>query len=196
VIYRRTNADTLDTRIGRLLLGPLRAGTLGIVNAYGCGVSDDKLVHAYVEDLVRFYLREEPLLASVETLDLGRPEVLERALDTLEELVVKPRTGYGGIGVVVCPHAERPDVEALREKLRAAPAEFIAQPMVALSTHPTVIQGRLEPRHIDLRPYPFLRGAGEARVLPGGLSRVALDEGALVVNSTQNGGAKDTWIVD
>jgi len=196
VIYRRTNADTLDTRIGRLLHGPLRAGTLGMVNPFGCGVADDKLVHAYVEDLIRFYLREEPLLPSVETLDLGRPEVLERALDTLHELVVKPRTGYGGIGVVVCPHAERADVEALREQIRAAPTEFIAQPMVALSTHPTVIDGRLEARHVDLRPYPFLTGAGEARVLPGGLSRVAFGEGALVVNSTQNGGAKDTWIVD
>ena len=129
------------------------------------------------------------------TYDLARPEVLEEALDRFEELVIKPRAGYGGIGVIVCPHAEPADVERTREEVRADPESFIAQELVLLSCHPTVIDGRLEPRHVDLRPYVFLGPEREARVLPGGLTRVAFDEGALVVNSSQNGGVKDTWVV-
>ena len=195
VVYRRTDADRVDTAAGALLAGPLQAGTLAVVNAFGTAVADDKLAHAYVEDLVRFHLGEEPLLRSVETLDLGRPEVLERAMDELETLVVKPRTGHGGIGVVICPHAEREDIEALREAIAAAPAEFVAQPLIDLSVHPTVIDGVLCPRHVDLRPFVFLRASGEAAVMPGGLTRVAFGEGAIVVNSTQNGGAKDTWVL-
>ena len=195
VVYRRTNADRIDTGAGRLLAGPLRAGTLAVVNAFGTAVADDKLAHAYVEDLVRFHLGEEPLLRSVETLDLGRPELLERAMDELETLVVKPRTGHGGIGVVICPHAERADIEDLRVAIAAAPGEFVAQPLIDLSVHPTVVDGELRPRHVDLRPFVFLRASGEAAVMPGGLTRVALDEGAIVVNSTQNGGAKDTWVL-
>jgi uncharacterized circularly permuted ATP-grasp superfamily protein len=173
----------------------LRAGTLGVLNAFGTKAGDDKLAHAYVEDMVRFYLGEEPLLRSVETLDLGRPEVLERALDELEDLVVKPRNGYGGHGVVICPHAEREDVEAARERIIAAPEDFVAQPLVEISLHPTVIDGALRLRHVDLRPFVFLRASGEAAVMPGGLTRVAFQEGALVVNSTQDGGAKDTWVM-
>jgi carboxylate-amine ligase len=165
------------------------------VNAFGTGVADDKLAHAYVEDLVRFFLGEEPLLRSVETFDLGQPETLDRALDVFEELVVKPRVGHGGHGVVVCAHAEREDVERLREAVRAAPGEYIAQRLVQISLHPTVIGGELRPRHVDLRPFVFMRGSGEAAVLPGGLTRVAMDEGSLVVNSSQNGGAKDTWVL-
>jgi uncharacterized circularly permuted ATP-grasp superfamily protein len=121
--------------------------------------------------------------------------VLERALDELYELVVKPRVGYGGIGVVICPHADAEDVEALRERLVADPEAYVAQPLVEISLHPTVIDGVLEPRRVDLRPFVFLRASGEASVMPGGLTRVALDEGAMVVNSTQNGGAKDTWVL-
>ena len=195
VVYRRTDADVVETGVGHLLLAPLRAGTLGLVNAFGTGVADDKLAHAYVEDLVRFHLGEEPLLRSVETLDLCRPEHLERALDELDTLVVKPRRGHGGIGVVVCAHAEREDVERLRGELRERPGEFIAQPRIEISLHPTVIDGALCPRHVDLRPFVFLRASGEAAVMPGGLTRVALEEGAMVVNSTQNGGAKDTWVL-
>jgi uncharacterized circularly permuted ATP-grasp superfamily protein len=145
--------------------------------------------------MVRFYLGEEPLLRSVHTYDLGRPEVLEEALDRIGELVVKPRSGYGGNGVVVCPHAEPDDVARLREAVRADPGGYIAQDMVVLSEHPTVIDGRLEPRHVDLRPFVFLGPGREARVLQGGLTRVALDAGSLVVNSSQNGGAKDTWVM-
>jgi uncharacterized circularly permuted ATP-grasp superfamily protein len=148
-----------------------------------------------VEDMVRYYLGEAPLLPSVRTYDLGRPEVLEEALDRFDELVIKPRASYGGDGVVICPHAEREDVERTRREVRAAPEDFIAQELVPLSLHPTIIDGRLEPRHVDLRPFVFLRAGGAASVLPGGLTRVAFDDGALVVNSSQNGGAKDTWVL-
>jgi uncharacterized circularly permuted ATP-grasp superfamily protein len=109
--------------------------------------------------------------------------------------VVKPRAGYGGIGVMICPHADPADVEELRERVRESPRDWVAQPLVHLSTHPTLIDGRLSPRHVDLRPFVFMHGADHPRVLPGGLTRFAVDEGALVVNSTQNGGFKDTWVL-
>jgi uncharacterized circularly permuted ATP-grasp superfamily protein len=195
VVYRRTNADRLDTDVGELLEGPWRAGTLGLVNGFGTGVADDKLAHAYVEEMIRFYLGEEPILRSVETLDLAQPGMLDRALDELEEFVIKPRGGYGGVGVVVCAHAERSDLDSVREELRTNPDGYIAQELVMLSTHPTVADGRLSPRHVDLRPFVFMGPGHEARVLPGGLTRVAFAEGALVVNSSQNGGAKDTWVM-
>ena len=194
VVYRRTNADRVDTEVGALLVPPLRAGTLGVVNAFGTMVADDKLAHAYVEDLVRYFCGGEPLLRSVETLDLGRPAQLERALDELEQLVVKPRAGYGGEGVVICRDADRGELDELRRRLAAAPEDFVAQPLVEISLHPTVIDGALRPRRVDLRPFVFLRASG-VEVMPGGLTRVALEEGAMVVNSTQNGGAKDTWVV-
>ena len=195
IVYRRTNADRLDTEVGRLLLEPVRSGRLAVVNAFGTGVADDKLTHAYVEDMIRFYLNEEPLLPSVETFDLGRPEILERALDVFDELVIKPRGGYGGQGVAILPHAEPWDVEAVRQAVLERPTAFVAQRMVMLSSHPTVVDGKLASRHVDLRPYVFLGRDGDARVAPGGLTRVAFDEGALVVNSSQNGGAKDTWVL-
>ena len=195
VIYRRTNADRLDTEVGRLLYDSIREGRVGVVNAFGTGVADDKLTHAYVEDMIRFYEDEEPVLPSVETFDLGRPEILERALDVFDELVIKPRGGYGGEGIAVLPHADADDRERVRAAVRANPEDFIAQRMVMISTHPTVIDGRLEPRHVDLRPFAFLGRDGEVRTLPGGLTRVAFDEGSLVVNSSQSGGAKDTWVL-
>jgi uncharacterized circularly permuted ATP-grasp superfamily protein len=195
VVYRRTDAWALDSPVGRLLADPWRAGRLRVVNAFGVGAGDDKLAHAYVEDMIRYYLGEEPQVRSVRTFDLGRPEVLAEALDRLEELVVKPRAGYGGEGVVICPHAEPADVERIRAEVRDSPADFIAQELVPLSEHATVIDGELVPRHVDLRPFVFLGLEGEGSVLPGGLTRVALDEGTLVVNSSQNGGAKDTWIL-
>jgi uncharacterized circularly permuted ATP-grasp superfamily protein len=193
VVYRRTDHSALDSPVGRLLAEPWRSGRLRLVNAFGTGVADDKLAHAYVEDMVRYYLAEEPVLASVRTFDLGRPEVLDEALDRLDELVVKPRSGYGGDGVVICPHAERADVERIRAAVRSDPADYIAQELVALSEHPTVVDGELVPRHVDLRPFVFLGDAPSA--LPGGLTRVALDAGTLVVNSSQNGGVKDTWVL-
>jgi uncharacterized circularly permuted ATP-grasp superfamily protein len=194
-IYRRTNADEVDSHVGALLLPAVRAGSVKLVNGFGNGIADDKLAHAYVPEMVRFYLGEDPLLAQVETFDLAVPETLERALDVFDELVIKDRGSYGGVGVVICPHAERADVEQLRERVRAAPAEFIAQRLVELSTHPTVIDGELRPRHVDLRPFVLMSGLDAIEVTPGGVTRVALDEGALVVNSSQNGGAKDTWVL-
>jgi len=195
VVYRRTDADVVNSEVGRLLVPAQRAGTLGLVNAFGTGVADDKLAHGYVEAMVRFYLGEEPLLRSVETYDLCVPEQLERALDVLETLVVKPRLGHGGHGVMVCPHAEPEDIERMRAQLIAQPEDYVAQPTVEISLHPTVIDGELQPRHVDLRPFVFMRGDGDAAVMPGGLTRVAFGEGAMVVNSTQNGGAKDTWVL-
>jgi uncharacterized circularly permuted ATP-grasp superfamily protein len=157
-------------------------------------VADDKLAHAYVEDMIRFYLGEEPLLPSVPTYDLSRPEVLAEQRPRLGELVVKPRAGHGGVGIVVGPHARREDVERLREAVDAQPDQFVAQELVNLSRHPTAVGGRLAPRHVDLRPFVFHAGE-RLSVLPGGLTRVALTEGAIVVNSSQNGGAKDTWVL-
>jgi uncharacterized circularly permuted ATP-grasp superfamily protein len=193
VVYRRTNADLLDTPVGALLDRPLRAGTLGLVNAFGTGVADDKLTQAYVEDMVRFYLGEEPLLRSVPTYDLARAFDLREALDRFGELVIKPRSGSGGRGVVINPHAKPEDVEAVRRAVVSDPGAWVAQPMICLSTHPTVIDGRLQPRHVDLRPFVLGTAAGP-RMAPAALTRVAFDPGALVVNTSQNGGGKDTWV--
>ena len=195
-IYRRTDADMLHTAVGALLAPAIRAGTVGVVNAFGAGIGDDKLTHAYVEDMIRFYLGEEPLVRSVQTLDLARRDHLEQALDSFDELVIKPRSGSGGLDVMVVAHAERAEVDALRERVRAEPEQWVAQPLVNFSTHLTLIDGALAPRHVDLRPFVFMHGPDHPRVMPGGLTRFAIDEGAMVVNSTQNGGFKDTWVLD
>jgi uncharacterized circularly permuted ATP-grasp superfamily protein len=208
VVYRRTDEDRLRDGHGRptwiadLLLEPVRRGTLAVVNPLGCGVADDKLVHAYVEAIVRFYLGEEPLLRSVPTHDLGDPEVRESALSRIGELVVKPRSGLGGEGIVVGPHASSDALREITNRVDESPEEWIAQELVALSTHPTVCAGRLEPRHVDLRPFAIggLQGGSAPpvdgfRVVPGGLTRVAFDRGNIVVNSSQNGGGKDTWVI-
>jgi uncharacterized circularly permuted ATP-grasp superfamily protein len=194
-VYRRTDADTLHTTVGTLLMPAIRAGTVAVVNAFGTGVADDKLTHAYVEDMIRFYLGEEPRVRSVQTLDLARRDHLEQALDRFEELVIKPRAGQGGLDVLVCPHAEREEIEERREAVRAAPQQWVAQPLVEISTHPTLIDGELAPRHVDLRPFVFMHGPDHPRVMPGGLTRFAIDDGAVVVNSSQNGGFKDTWVL-
>ncbi|MCW3029966.1 MAG: hypothetical protein JWM66_99 [Solirubrobacterales bacterium] len=200
VVYRRTDEDRLTddsgapTAVAELLLEPLLAGTLGCVNAFGTGVADDKLLHAYVEEMIRFYLSEQPLLASVPTYDPAQPGVLEMVLERIDELVVKPRSGHGGYGVVIGPHARDEDLRRTAQQLRSAPESFVAQETVMLSRHPTVIDGRLQPRHVDLRPFAIAVGE-DIHVLPGGLTRVAFDAGALVVNSSQNGGSKDTWVL-
>jgi len=157
-------------------------------------VADDKLVHAYVEEMVRFYLGEEPLLESVHTYDLGEPDVREEVLPRIGELVVKPRDGLGGEDIVVCPHASAGDRDRIKQRVIEAPESWVAQELVAISTHPTVIDGRLAPRHVDLRPF-VIGGGEEAATVPGGLTRVAFGEGSVVVNSSQNGGAKDTWVM-
>ena len=141
VVYRRTNADRLDSDIGQLLIEPARRGLLGLVNQYGTGVADDKLTHAYVETMIRFYLGEEPVLRSVPTYDLSQPGQLEEALDVFDQLVLKPRAGHGGVGVLIAPRAERAEIEATRAAVIADPGAWIAQRMVMLSTHPTVVEG-------------------------------------------------------
>jgi uncharacterized circularly permuted ATP-grasp superfamily protein len=200
VVYRRTDEDRLEdergelTDVGAALLGPLQTGTLTCVNAFGTGVADDKLTHAYVDEMVRFYLDEEPILGSVATHDLGVSEVRDRVRGRIAELVIKPRTGHGGHGVVVAAHAEPGDVRRIAEAVDSDPESFVAQETIMLSRHPTATDGRLEPRHVDLRPFVLLSGE-DVRVVPGGLTRVALSRDALVVNSSQQGGGKDTWVL-
>ena len=198
VVYRRCDEDRLFgddgelTRLGGLLLGPWLAGEIAIVNGFGTGVGDDKLVHAYVEAMIGFYLGEEPLVRSVATLDLTRDENLRCLLDAPQEYVVKPRRGQGGAGVVVCAHAGDDDVRRCLQEVREEPDEFVAQPLVPLSTAPTLIGDSLLPRHVDLRPFVF-SGPGWTQAVACGLTRVAWKEGALVVNSSQDGGGKVTW---
>jgi uncharacterized circularly permuted ATP-grasp superfamily protein len=198
VVYRRCDEDRLagedgaPTPVAELLLEPWLAGETAIVNGFGTGVADDKLVHAYVEEMVRFYLGEEPLLRSVATLDLTTDAGLQRLLEAPAEHVVKPRLGQGGAGVVVCAHASEQDVEDTLAAVRERPEAFVAQPVVALSTHPTAVDGRLAARHVDLRPFVFSTSAW-THAVPAGLTRVAWEEGALVVNSSQAGGGKATW---
>jgi len=201
VVYRRTDEDGLrdargaPTAVGAALLEPWLQGSVAVVNAFGTGVADDKLVHGHVREMIRFYLGEEPLAAAVPTLDLARADDLEAVLGDLRGHVVKPRFGHGGAGVVVCAHADDRTLERVRDQLTAAPEGFVAQPLIAISSHPTVIgDGRLEPRHVDLRPFLFATDV-KMGFTPGGLTRVAWDAGALVVNSSQNGGAKDTWVL-
>jgi uncharacterized circularly permuted ATP-grasp superfamily protein len=199
VVYRRTDEDRLNhargglTDVARLLLEPWSHGHLGLVNAFGTGVADDKLLHAHVEDMVRFYLGEEPLLESVHTWDLSSPRAVNEAIDRLDELVMKPRAGHGGDGVLIGPLATPAERDKARAKLRQSPIEFVVQDFFPLSTAATVVDGALAPRHVDLRPFVFY--GNEAVALPGGLTRVALDAGEMVVNSSRNGGAKDTWVV-
>jgi carboxylate-amine ligase len=200
VVYRRTDEDRVRDQNGRLtsvaelLLPAWQSGKLGLINAFGNGVADDKLVHAHVETFVRFYLEQEPLIRSVPTQALDAETAGLAAAANLEQLVVKPRHGHGGTGVVIGSHADDAELDATRTELVRHPERYIAQPIVPLSRHPTVIDGRLEPRHVDLRPFAFC--GAEIALAPGGLSRVAFDAGAMVVNSSQNGGGKDTWVID
>ena len=202
VVYRRVDDDFLDPVTFRAdstlgcpgLTTAARAGRVTLANAIGNGVADDKLVYTYVPDLVRYYLGEEPVLANVDTWRLEEPAALEEVLDRLDELVVKPVDGSGGKGIVIGPAASKDELGQLRERLLQDPRGWIAQPVVALSTVPTVIGDKLKPRHVDFRPFAVNNG-DEVWVLPGGLTRVALPEGELVVNSSQGGGSKDTWVI-
>jgi uncharacterized circularly permuted ATP-grasp superfamily protein len=202
VIYRRVDDDFLDPLHFRPdsligcpgLLNAARAGHVTIANAVGNGVADDKLIYTYVPDLIRYYLSEEPLLSNVETHRLGEPDVLEWVLGRLDQLVLKPVDGAGGSGIVIGPQADEQTLAKLRQQVAAAPRGWIAQRPVALSTTPVLIGERLAPRHIDLRPFAVHDGS-DVWLLPGGLTRVALPEGTLVVNSSQGGGSKDTWVL-
>jgi uncharacterized circularly permuted ATP-grasp superfamily protein len=202
VVYRRVDDEFLDPlqfRADSMLGSPglllaARLGNVTIANAVGNGVADDKLVYTYVPDLIRYYLGEEPVLPNVRTWRLEEPGALEEVLDRLAELVVKPVDGSGGKGLVVGPDASRDELEQLRTRLRRDPRGWIAQPVVQLSTIPTLVAEGMRPRHADLRPFAVNDG-DEVWVLPGGLTRVALPEGQLVVNSSQGGGSKDTWVM-
>jgi carboxylate-amine ligase len=199
-VYRRTDEDRLRdergelTDVAALLLPALREGGVGLVNWFGNGVADDKRLTPYVDELVRFYLGEEPRLRSVPTYDLADEATRADVLDRIGEVVVKPRDGYGGTGVTIGPTATRDDLARARETVTSDPGRWIAQDTVSLSTHPTVSGGRLVPRHVDFRPFAFCDGE-EVTVAPGGLTRVALGEGSMVVNSSREGGGKATWVL-
>jgi len=202
VIYRRLddafldplafNPDSLLGVPG--LLSAYRAGNVVLANAIGTGVADDKSIYPYVGDMIRFYLDEEPILRNVPTWQCRKPEELSHVLANLDKLVVKETQGSGGYGMLVGPAASRAQIEAFRERLKADPAAYIAQPTLSLSTCPTFVENGIAPRHIDLRP--FVLTGKEIRLVPCGLTRVALREGSLVVNSSQGGGTKDTWVVE
>jgi uncharacterized circularly permuted ATP-grasp superfamily protein len=202
VIYRRIDDAFLDPLAHRAdsllgvpgLLSVYRAGNVALANAMGTGVADDKSTYPYVPHMVRFYLAEEPILQNVPTWQCKRPEDFELVMDRLPELVVKEVQGSGGYGMLVGPAASKADIESFRARVHANPSNYIAQPTLSLSTCPTFVEQGIAPRHVDLRPY-VLSGK-EIKLVPGGLTRVALTEGSLVVNSSQGGGTKDTWVVD
>jgi uncharacterized circularly permuted ATP-grasp superfamily protein len=202
VIYRRVDDEWLDPLQFRPdsmlgvpgLVNAARAQMVTVANAIGNGVADDKLLYTYVPDLVRFFLNEEPLLDNVETYRLEDPDVLDEVTSHLERYVIKPVDGSGGKGIVIGPQADEATLALTRVQVRAEPRRFIAQRPVALSTLPTFVGDQLAPRHVDLRPFAINDGT-DVWVLSGGLTRVALPEGTLVVNSSQGGGSKDTWVL-
>jgi uncharacterized circularly permuted ATP-grasp superfamily protein len=202
VIYRRIDDDFLDPLAFRKdsmlgvpgLFAAYRAGNVTLANAVGTGIADDKAIYMHVPEMIRFYCGEEPILSNVPTWDLSKAEDCKYVLAHLNELVVKEVHGSGGYGMLVGPTATSEEIKLFREKIIAAPESYIAQPTLSLSTCPTFVESGVAPRHIDLRPY-VLSGK-EITMVPGGLTRVALKEGSLVVNSSQGGGTKDTWVLE
>jgi uncharacterized circularly permuted ATP-grasp superfamily protein len=202
VIYRRIDDDFLDpltfnkdSMLGVPgLFSAYRAGNVTLANAVGTGIADDKAIYVYVPEMIRFYCGEEPILSNVPTWELSKPDDLAYVLAHLPELVVKEVHGSGGYGMLVGPTASAAEIRLFRDKITAHPANYIAQPTLALSTCPTFVESGVAPRHIDLRPY-VLSGK-EITMVPGGLTRVALKDGSLVVNSSQGGGTKDTWVLE
>ena len=202
VIYRRIDDDFLDPEVFRKdsvlgvrgLMRAWKAGNVALANAPGAGVADDKVVYSYVPEMIRYYMNEEPILPNVPTYLCSNKEHLDYVLAHLAELVVKPANESGGYGMLVGPHASAKEVEAFRQIIQKDPRNYIAQPTLAISTAPTLCRGKLEPRHIDLRP--FILQGDSTFVTAGGLTRVALKKGSLVVNSSQGGGSKDTWIIN
>jgi uncharacterized circularly permuted ATP-grasp superfamily protein len=176
-------------------MGAYHAGNVTLANAPGTGVADDKAVYSYMPEIVRFFTGQEPILKNVPTWRCREPDALSYVQDHLAELVVKEVNGSGGYGMLVGPTSSQAEIEAFRARLAADPGNFIAQPTLALSTCPTLVENGAAPRHVDLRPF-VLTGADGVRITPGGLTRVALKEGSLVVNSSQGGGTKDTWVLD
>ncbi len=202
VIYRRVDDDFLDPEVFRSdsalgsfgLMRAYKAGNVAICNAIGTGVADDKSIYPYVPDMIRFYLDEEPLIANVPTYMCRKPQDLKYVLDHIAEVVVKEVHGAGGYGMLVGPASTQAEIAVFKEKVKSNPEGYIAQPTLALSTCPTYVDSGIAPRHIDLRP--FVLSGKEIRMAPGGLTRVALKEGSLVVNSSQGGGTKDTWVLE
>jgi uncharacterized circularly permuted ATP-grasp superfamily protein len=202
VIYRRIDDDFIDPLTFRPdsqlgvpgLLSVYRAGRVTLANAIGTGIADDKSIYAYVPDMIDFYLGEKPILNNVPTYRCRRPDDLEYTLAHMSELVVKEVHGAGGYGMLVGPAAARSEIEDFSQRVRANPSNYIAQPTLALSTCPTYVDNGIAPRHIDLRP--FVLSGSNVTMVPGGLCRVALREGSLVVNSSQGGGTKDTWVLE
>jgi uncharacterized circularly permuted ATP-grasp superfamily protein len=203
VIYRRVDDDFLDPLVFRPdsilgvsgLMGAYEAGKVTIVNAPGTGIADDKAIYTYMPDIIRFYTGEDAILANVDTWRCREPDALAYVLDHMEDLVVKLVDGSGGYGMLVGPAATRAEIEDFRARVVAEPQRYIAQPTLALSTCPTITDKGVEARHVDLRPF-ILTGANGTNVIPGGLTRVALREGSLVVNSSQGGGTKDSWVLE
>jgi uncharacterized circularly permuted ATP-grasp superfamily protein len=202
VIYRRIDDAFLDPKAFRKdsllgvpdLFAAYRAGNVSLANAVGTGVADDKSVYPFVPEMIKFYLKEQPILRNVPTWMCRDPKDLAHVLENIAELVVKEVQGSGGYGMLVGPAASKSERSAFKKLIRANPDNYIAQPTLALSTCPTFVRRGVAPRHVDLRPY-VLSGR-EVKIVPGGLTRVALKEGSLVVNSSQGGGTKDTWVVE
>jgi uncharacterized circularly permuted ATP-grasp superfamily protein len=203
VIYRRIDDDFLDSLVFRPdsalgvpgLMSAYQAGNVTLANAVGTGIADDKAVYSYMPAIVKFYLGAEPILKNVPTWRCREPEHLAFVLDHLKELVVKEVHGSGGYGMMIGPQADKQTIAAFQAKLKSNPSSFVAQPTLALSTCPTCVEEGVAPRHVDLRPF-VLTGRDRIRIVPGGLTRVALMKGSLVVNSSQGGGTKDTWVLD
>ncbi len=204
VIYRRIDDPYIDPLAFKSdsilgvsgLMSAYRAGNVVIVNAPGTGVADDKSLYPFVPDMIKFYLNEEPILPNIETYQCRKPDDLKYVLDNLDKLVVKETQGSGGYGMLIGPTSTKKEIEEYRLRLLENPAGFIAQPTISLSTNPTAVSDGIAPRHIDLRPFILSHGDGTVDIVPGGLTRVAMVEGSLVVNSSQGGGIKDTWIID
>jgi uncharacterized circularly permuted ATP-grasp superfamily protein len=202
VIYRRIDDLFLDSEVFRAdsmlgvagLMRAWRAGNVGIANAPGAGVADDKCVYAWMPDIIRYYLGEEPQIANVPTYRCMYDDERQFVLDHLDELVMKPANESGGYGITIGPRASEQELTACTEAILDDPRNWVAQPVIDLSTVPTLIDGVLQPRHVDLRP--FILTGESSYVTAGGLTRVALKAGSLIVNSSQGGGSKDTWIVD
>ncbi len=203
VIYRRLDDDFLDPLAFRPdsalgvpgIMSAYQAGNVTLANAVGTGIADDKAVYSYMPEIVKFFLGEEPILKNVPTYRCREEKHLTYVLDNIEQLVVKEVHGSGGYGMLIGPTADKATIAAFKSKLKSQPANFIAQPTLALSTCPTCVDAGIAPRHVDLRPF-VLTGKDKVRIVPGGLTRVALKAGSLVVNSSQGGGTKDTWVLD
>jgi uncharacterized circularly permuted ATP-grasp superfamily protein len=202
VIYRRVDDDFLDPEAFRAdsalgcagLLGVYRAGNIALCNAIGTGIADDKSIYPYVPKMIEFYLGEKPILSNVPTYLCREADDLQHVLDHMGELVVKEVHGAGGYGMLVGPAATKAEIDAFRAVVKANPTNYIAQPTLSLSTCPTFVDSGVAPRHIDLRP--FVLSGKKVQTVPGGLTRVALKQGSLVVNSSQGGGTKDTWVLE